>query len=171
MQVKSIDDFMRETLRPLTARLVLVNRPDVAVRIFECEFAPAPGLIDGVAREGEHRTFVDTALVEFVDVVDAKLEVDANSWLVRDEIGGVLVLRVDHEREGADAKNRQGNRPVVLGFMQLNDLGADDFVIELVRPDDIIHIKKNAGNLSRHPTSPATESRVVQAGGYTGGAI
>src|SRR5262249_20345932 len=47
---------------PLTTRLVLINRPDVAVGVAQREFAPAPVLIGGLARDAQVGAFIDTVL-------------------------------------------------------------------------------------------------------------
>src|SRR5262245_10866921 len=49
-------------LDPLTARIVLVDRPDVPIRILEGKLAPAPGLVGRLARDAQDCPFIQAAL-------------------------------------------------------------------------------------------------------------
>ncbi len=65
--------------RPLTARLVLIDRPHIAVRVAQGEFAPAPVLIGRLAGDAEDRSGVQAVLVELIHVGDLDLEMDADA--------------------------------------------------------------------------------------------
>src|SRR5262249_25967731 len=95
---------------PLTARLVLVDRPDVAVGIPQGEFAPAPVLIAGLARDAQVGPFVDTVLVECIHVWDLNLKVHAHTDTGVGELIGVRLLGMQHHGELANAEDRQAVR-------------------------------------------------------------
>ena len=89
----------------------------------------------------------------------AELQVEADAGLVVDEVGRVLVLGVDHQGEVAQAQQRQRHRAVLLGLVDLADLGAEDLVVELVRLHHVVDVQKRAGDLGRHPPPHVTSTR------------
>ena len=135
---------------PLTARLVLVDRPDEAVRVAKGEFPPAPGLVAGLTGNAEDRPLVQAMLVERVHVVDLHLEVDSHAQPRVVELLGVGLLGVDHQGEVAQPEDRQGIGGTLLLGMNLDHLRADDLVIELERPANVLDVQKDARDSGRH---------------------
>ena len=105
--------------RPLTARVVLVNRPDEAVRVAQGKLPPAPGLVGRLAGDAQNGSFVQAVLVERVDVRHLDLEVNADAQPGVVELVGVRLLGMDHEREIAQPQDRQAVRCSFLLGMNL----------------------------------------------------
>ena len=94
----------------MTTGLVLVNRPDKAIGVAEGEFAPAPGLVRRLARYVQERLLFHAMLIECVDIIDLDLEMKADAQPGVEEFFGMGFLGVNHEGEGAQAKDGEAVR-------------------------------------------------------------
>ncbi len=92
---------------PLTARLVLVDRPDKAVGIAQGEFAPAPVLIGRFARDAQDRTLVHAMLVKRIHVGDLDLEMNSDADARVGKLLRVRLLGMQHQGERTDPQDGQ----------------------------------------------------------------
>src|SRR5262249_9522535 len=72
-------------------------------------------------------------------------------------IGEFLSMRflgMQHQGEAAEAEDGQGIRRVLMLGVDLDDLGADDLVVELHRFAYVLDVQEHASNPARHSSPP-----------------